>query len=621
MSCKVANFKNILIQIASQSYSRHFTLYFPFVLDMNLAAKPFTQLSSVLASTALPHLTGWKYTRPKEPYDQWGRGVPNITHFADTPFPLSVAKSLTNVVRDHEKHGGFTGQAMRKEQRGNAPKEPHTHLDNFLNHLCEKEATFPSTEAAEAIKNTIEVMYEGLCRDLEANFLMFRGCTLLKTGSVYEGLKIGPPDEYDYMVSLPYLCDNEIFSFYGSQIDIEPQVIRLKLENADVFQDILAIGDEQENELSMPDGQATEDMDGDETVKDVQENFIIKVMNILTTWIKKCLRKHLPKEWELVSVGGDSNRTTVLPKISTAAVFNCAKCDKYNSFEISVDLSFALPMRKQPIWERGGLYLRSETVELKPSDEEYYVLIRDGKSGRISFSVDEQTIMNRFCLSDMQNKCLRAVKYLRNIYSTHVYDDDLNEMKPLISTYWLKTIMYYKYTDATIDWNSISLGEAVLGVLQTLVKCLEKKRLTSYFVPGYNLLSKSIAVVTSSKLDISLSDVTLLLDLLQNLSVGDSTALEELKMLQEKNCNLFAKLLYSSRKEKLLFYLYTYAYNDYCSEGLDTITKYCKRYLYPDVEIQGSGRSLQLKVQGKIIDIDREIESLYGEPVDYFGIK
>lgn len=64
---------------------------------------------------------------------------------------------------------------------------------------------------------------------------------------------------------------------------------------------------------------------------------------------------------------------------------------------------------------------------------------------------------------------------------------------------------------------------------------------------------------------------------------------------------------------------YVYAYNDYHSEDLQTIkTSFIKRFFPDKMEVLGEGKNLRSVEAGSSVDIDRELENIYGEKFSYF---
>ena len=93
-----------------------------------------------------------------------------------------------------------------------AKKETNSLLA-YLLQVAKQKASYPITEEGEAIKNMMENAADNFCEYLRANFRLFHECRLLKTGSTYEGVKIGKPDEFDFMIEVPSLASSNAVVF------------------------------------------------------------------------------------------------------------------------------------------------------------------------------------------------------------------------------------------------------------------------------------------------------------------------------------------------------------------------------------------------------------------------
>ena len=75
----------------------------------------------------------------------------------------------------------------------------------------EKKCSPPkSNQEARKIQEDVEKIANGVVSNLSRKFKLFKGSSLLKTGSTYEGVKIGNPDEFDYMIEVPALSKDVI---------------------------------------------------------------------------------------------------------------------------------------------------------------------------------------------------------------------------------------------------------------------------------------------------------------------------------------------------------------------------------------------------------------------------
>ncbi|EDO37241.1 predicted protein [Nematostella vectensis] len=478
-------------------------------------------------------------------------------------------------------------------------------VEDFLEEILQKGAKFPNSEEDRLIRNNIEAMMEGLCNSLDQSFKMFRDCRLLKTGSTYEMLKIGMPDEFDFMIELPALGKNETFEFYQHNISTQAQLIYFDIKDRSFFQDIISKAmesndDEYDDECS----------DGD---------FLTNVLNILEQVIREHFKMALLECWSLVVDPKLSIRRN-LPQVAITPVFKW-EGKEYKHLYVSVDLTFAIPIKKRPIWNHNRsnhLALGSnKKFILKDSSEVLHTLLRDGESCRISYSLHEQQIMSEFPLDTGQNQCLRLLKYFRNVICEQKFDPISLEMKSCISTYLLKTVMYYQFArhkDDPSKWQREQLFDRLLEALEDLLVCIKKSRLFSYFIPHYNLLKN--LKFTDTQIQNVVYDVEEMLNVLKKLQTR-AMNMEEFQELVAQKQKAVDALTYQGHRDHVIDLLYIYAYNDYQANNLEVIKQYAERYL-KGIEIQGMGKDIVFLENGEQVNVDKELEQKYGEEISYF---
>ena len=74
----------------------------------------------------------------------------------------------------------------------------------------EEEARFEDEDEAELIQEKLERFVINILTEVEKRDKRFQG-TLIKSGSVYEGVKVGRPDEFDYMIRIDSLINKPAF--------------------------------------------------------------------------------------------------------------------------------------------------------------------------------------------------------------------------------------------------------------------------------------------------------------------------------------------------------------------------------------------------------------------------
>lgn len=497
-------------------------------------------------------------------------------------------------------------QAFHLENQGGDEQSNLDELEVFLIELSDSEANFCGSKEAEDITHDVESIISHICNNLKT-YRMFHNCTLLKTGSTYEGLKIGKPDEFDFMIVLPALADDRVLQFSQNKY-FEWHLAHYKVLNREFFSDLLSQNaDDDETEAE---GDSNEDQ------------FMAKVRDKVKTNIEEQLKNGqlLPSGWEFVQIPTLDSYT--LPRMAVTPAMKWTG-QEFKDLYISIDLSFAIPLKKIPLWTFGRqLFLRNSARKegscdelLTDGDQVSYVLIRDSKSCRFSFSCQEQEIMNSFKLHSGEKRTFRVVKFLRQSLMDQTFDADLQQLKSKISTYWLKTIMFYllkKHEKDPHAWGEGHLGTRVLEIFQVLHSCLISSKLYSFFIPGYNLLFlKSVEAVAS--------EIKEVIDILSDLKNGQVTRQQvHQQMVSKMKKN--QDLLYGQRREHLINLFYIYAYNDYESEDLETIkTAFINRFFPDKMEVLGEGKNLRLLEAGCIVDIDAELERMYSEKFSYFS--
>ena len=510
-----------------------------------------------------------------------------------------------------------TDKQRQETQSGNQTLNPENRqssldeLEVFLTELSDSEASSCSSEEAEEIRHDVETMIWHVCDNLKS-YRMFRNCTLLKTGSTYEGVKIGKPDEFDFMIVLPALAEDKILQFSQNK-HLSWHLAHYKVLNKEFFSDLFSQDDADDDEVAV-EGEIDED------------EFMAKVRDKVGSNIKEQLKngQFLPTGWEFVEI--PTFEAYTLPHMAVTPLMKWTG-KEFKDLYISIDLSFAIPLNKKPLWAFGRqLFVKScptlsapekgnFDVLLPDCDSVSYVLLRDGKCCRFSYSCQEQEIMNSFDLRGGEKRCFRLVKFLRDSLIEKTFDSDLQQLKSPISTYWLKTIMYYqlkKHENGPHAWEEGHLGDRVLEIFLVLHSCLISSKLHSFFIPGYNLLFLKSGEAMASK-------VQEVIAILSDLKNGQVTR-QQVRQQMAAKMKVHEDLLYEERRKHLINLFYIYAYNDYEAEDLETIkTAFINRFFPGKMEVFGEGRNLRLHEAGCAVDIEAELEKMYCEKFSYFS--
>ncbi|XP_078365842.1 uncharacterized protein LOC144650068 [Oculina patagonica] len=522
-----------------------------------------------------------------------------------------------------------------------AKKQTCSLLD-YLLQVAEQKASYPITEEGEAIKNMMENAAENFCEYLRANFHLFHKCRLLRTGSTYEGVKIGKPDEFDFMIEVPSLASSDAVVFHQGLCSNSLGRIAYKVCDKDLFSDIF------EFEAAHF------------TVKGPveQEAFMKVIFAKLLHAIETKFIEFLPTGWEFMGISG--NVTTNAEMFEMSGINAPARMaftprfvwhgKTFPSLKVTVDFAFAIPIVK-PACDCSSAPLEKDlkgnngssgqtrlpTAELEKCDisshkstwdstetaatlvapedrndakhdtsalyepesqpvhlaqeedlisiqssvpDVFHLLLADFIWCRASFSIQEQKIMEKFNPSDGQKKCMRLVKYLRDAFIPQDYDSKTFDLKPSIPTYWLKTIMYYMYEKYRSDEMAWKADHLNDRVLEVFETLLECLQQSSL----YNFFVPNynlLSLKQPGELSALVDRVKSLLQLFYSFDRGE-VSLDDMEVHECKQIRENEKVLYENRKSTLMEMLLTQAIygtdDDYEGE-LQRIQCFANHYL------------------------------------------
>ena len=569
-------------------------------------------------------------------------------------------------------------------------------LRQYLLEVAQGEAAFAFTEGGEgdAVRNMMENAAYNFCEYLRKNFHLFQDCLLLKTGSTYEGVKIGKPDEFDFMIEVPVLALSDAVVFQQSLGLSSNGRIPYNVYNKALFSDIFEYEDSHFTIIGPVEQEAFMKMIFAKILHAVETKFI----------------QFLPTGWEFIGVSDNFTTNPAvfgLSGINAPARMALTPCFVWHgvlfpSLKVTVDFSFAIPIVKPAEgsvkedlgWKNGATKQKGEIAsevkkydqlnyssssfgtreDVTPAGNEFvpksrsidetkdvksvcsgaaildqpesqscrhhvqeedpsllipgvfHLLLADSEWCRASFSIQEQKIMKMFNTSDGQKVCMRLVKYLRDAFIAQVYDEKIRDLKPIVSTYWLKTIMYYmyeKYRNLTKAWEFDQLHYRILEVFETLLDCLRQSNLHHFFVPNYNLLWAK----QPHELETVMNGVKSLLQLLNSLDKGEIT-IDQVEAQERKVMAENQKLLYEGRRSTLMEMLLTYGIygtesDSDIDEELQSIHSFARQYLDGiaghTVHITGKGQDILFFEDGLSVDIGiREATAFLDEEREAF---
>ncbi|XP_057295154.1 uncharacterized protein LOC130623664 [Hydractinia symbiolongicarpus] len=387
--------------------------------------------------------------------------------------------------------------------------------------------TQPPTCEMINLQTEIEEIILSVVTVLKQKFKLFSGCKLHHTGSVYEGLKIGKLDEFDFMIELTSLQDLITFSHPGSQKQLLSFVIDDLsfvddipiLVTPDVSQNKGESKQREEMELDSLEKSGASDADNangqfidlsedihhcrnrnktasasEEDEENITDFSII--LRSLAIIIEDEIQNHLPQHITLKQNKFLRTPLMVLDFFQHHSAFTYV-LEKGDVF-VSIDIALAVPIYNlAPLWLGSGGMIKNSMPhdyleQVKSNHTIHYAIFRSGSTCRISFSFAEKSLINLYSNDSIQKLCLRVVKYLRDNCTTHIASTEKGSKYPILNSYHIKTVFYFmfeKYSSAD-DWLLKHVAARVLEALLVLQKCFVEKKLESFFIPHYNVLRK-----------------------------------------------------------------------------------------------------------------------------------
>lgn len=275
------------------------------------------------------------------------------------------------------------------------------------------------------IRREMEKAANDLIKHL-SKYTMFDGASLIKSGSTYEGFKIGEPDEFDFMIELPAM-NSSVVKFSRHPVVNEELLYTVCFLTKDIVKDISTT----------------------------------KFWETLRDIIRDCLESCLGKEWTVKNIevvrerhlafkNGEYKNERVtfkVPKEQVDAEWTKEahaavtldlnrRLSSSESLDVSVDFCLAVPM----------LINKENYCDVRfPGDVNNatgfmrcHMLLMTDFPCRLSFSAQEMRMALKYPYPQGQNRCMRLLKYLRD-NEMHLQDDEK------FPSYWIKTTLYYMY--------------------------------------------------------------------------------------------------------------------------------------------------------------------------------
>jgi hypothetical protein len=291
-------------------------------------------------------------------------------------------------------------------------------LEEYLTQLDDSKKVVCNESQNQALAQQAELYTREILREVEQLDPRFKS-TFLQSGSFYDEVKVGQPDEYDYMAKL------ELLSIPGTAKAVPTKLgfARLVLEDyktIDVWKEFLC-------------------EDFDEDSKEVFKNVLLvsKVQNEFRSLVMKAIKSvKMPERWQRNPCPKQHGPCTMLeflvddflPESQLYISIDLAPCITYPNYK---DIQF-------PFYENlneGSFALLLSKVK-KECEVLLVPFINDGlkkiknhsclyheshrEQLRVSFSLVEKDIFANFACNSIEKRVLRLLKILRDI---HLRDD------------------------------------------------------------------------------------------------------------------------------------------------------------------------------------------------------
>ena len=363
-------------------------------------------------------------------------------------------------------------------------------------------------------------MMEEVCDILAGKFELFRQCRLWKTGSSFEGLKLTTPDEFDFMIDLPVLVDKRNARFEIHDLsNVSRWSVLYEITNAEIFRDLFPVSHCTVAKVS-------------KYSSEIRSCWFRRIFDV----IGDVLQTVLQPGWQMSPLNIIQKVTADHGKVYTfQLIWNGTT---FKKLTVSVDVVLTIPFPRIPELREGSLTriqagrptsigtgLKSRNDESCPKPPSCQgqvsphpgvevvrvIMTTPGRTmARVTSSVEEQYLLEH-TVSAPKKAVLRAAKMIRNKFLIQNYNVSTCSMDHVIPTYWLKTIWFYltvKHPDDCCWLGDLNSGRRVLDIFDILTQALMLRKLSSFFVPGFNVLNATSVHSHREKANVNIQRLT-----------------------------------------------------------------------------------------------------------------
>ena len=336
----------------------------------------------------------------------------------------------------------------------------------------EEKGRFKDESEAEIIRQKLEMLVSSIQVQVAKLDERFQG-DLIKSGSVYEGVKVHQPDEFDFMFRIDCLTNKPRLS----RCENIPGYVRLALD------------DEKWKEFTDEQGFFSPNKLCSHFKRLVNESWrTIDVPEGMD--VKKVDQGYMDGPWGPVFnglVGGEDRPSEIIdieshgPATTIKVVWQGGR--SYSGLLIKVDLTLALEyvISNLPVGLSDQLpqtvasgYLNKAGFHVVPAGFDVW---------RISFSSVEKEILSDS--SDDFKACYRVLKYVRDSAA-----DNLELETSLVPSYVFKSVLLSRYFAAGAESKEQEYWlEQVEDTLDIVLRLIKHGDIQNFFLSGYNLLS------------------------------------------------------------------------------------------------------------------------------------
>ncbi|KAJ7319459.1 hypothetical protein OS493_036228 [Desmophyllum pertusum] len=337
----------------------------------------------------------------------------------------------------------------------------------------EKKARFQDENEAELIREKLEGLVTNILTQVKKRDKRFQS-TLVESGSVYEGVKVRQPDEFDFMIRINSLTNKPSLH----SCDKGDGYVKLVLDEHEWEEFKDEEGFFNPNLLSRYFKELVMESLSD---AEVPEGLVIQ----------RASPDLFDKSWWptysgiLGNSGGQENPSGVIYSETHGPATTLDICwqggDSYRNLIVNVDLTLTLdyPISKLPV----QLAKFPQQIDVILQKCGFHVVPAGFDSWRISFSMAEKEVLSSS--PDGFKACYRVLKVVR---------DDISERlgwnASLVPSYMFKTVLLSQlFTTPGHTWQKDFCSQRVIHILDLVLQGVTQEKIQSFFIPGHSLLS------------------------------------------------------------------------------------------------------------------------------------